>query len=87
MFLLKNSFKWILLKKLALIMIIRLNILCKDNLVYNLHTKNTPIFNLYGAKKVYRNIIKNNNIFNETTKKLKNKNNSRIFTNTTLNKI
>ena len=82
MFLLKNSFKRFLLKKFPLIMTIRVNILYNNGSTFNSYTKNNPI--LYEAKKLYLNLTKSTTVFNKTTKKLKKKENSRIFTNTTL---
>ena len=72
MFLLKNIFKSFLLKKFALTMKIVLSIPCKDT--------TTGIY----KKPIYS---KKTSFFNKAIKNLKNKNNSRIFNNTTLNKI
>ena len=94
MFLLKNSFKWSLLKKPALILVTELVIFCKDTSIFNLDSKKTLFFNLCRVKSIcilyvnliYAYIFKSTAIFNKTTKKLK-KCNSRILINTTLNKI
>ena len=95
MFLLKNSFKWSLLKKLDLILVTELVIFCKDTPIFNLDSKKTLFFNLCRAKStiyisyvklIHAYIVKSTAIFNKTTKKIE-KCNSRILINTTLNKI